>query len=526
MGFGPFRRLRLAGRVGLAVRAGLERLERMRRGSGAVIGLRRDRRARGPGFPPAGRRAYRFDTQRALEPPRAPGYSSLMPSERYDIAILGGGNAAFGVTVPAREAGLKVLMVEARDLGGTCPNRGCTPKKVLVAAAHAMHEIARAPAHGIKIGRPSLDWTALIDREKDLIRGIPDRLAGTLRERGVDLIRGHGKFLGPNAIEAGGRRIEAGHIVIATGSKPRPLPIPGAELMITSDDVLSERSLPASVLFVGGGVIALEFGHVYARAGAQVTILEVLPRLLPALDADAVRELRKESERLGIKVHTGVEVKRVERAGGKLRTTFQQDGREIAVDSDRVVNGAGRIANVEDLDLDAAGIAHDGFKIALDDYLRSKSNPSVHVCGDVTASPQLSPVATYEGKIVGRNIVEGPRHKPDYASIPSAVYTVPSLATVGLSEEKARAQGLKIRVQVNDMLSWFSARTFAETVAWSKIIVEEETDRIVGAHFVGHAGEELINLFGLAMRHGIAAAQLRDFVFAYPSFSADIKSML
>jgi glutathione reductase (NADPH) len=454
------------------------------------------------------------------------GYSRFMPSETYDVAILGGGNAAFGATVPTREAGLKVLMVEGRDLGGTCPNRGCTPKKVLVAAVHALHEIGQAHVHGIKVGKPNLDWTALIDREKELIRGIPDRLAKTLQERGVDLIRDHGKFVGPNAIEAAGRRIEAKHVVIATGSKPRPLPIPGAELMITSDEVLSERTLPGSVVFVGGGVIALEFSHVYRRAGAEVTILEVLPRLLPALDADAVQQVHKESERLGIRVHTGVKVKRVEKVGDKLRTTFEKDGKEISVDSDRVVNGAGRIANVDRLDLDAAAITHDGFKIPLDDYLRAKSNPAVYVCGDVTAAPQLSPIATYEGKIVGRNIVEGAKHKPDYANIPSCVFTVPALATVGLSEEKAKEKGLKTRVQVNDMLSWFSARTFAETVAWSKIIVEEATDRIVGAHFVGHSGEELINLFGLAMQHGITASQIRDFVFAYPTFSADIKSML
>jgi len=449
-----------------------------------------------------------------------------MPSEIYDVAILGGGNAGFGVTVPTRAAGLKVVMVEARDLGGTCPNRGCTPKKVLVAAAHALHEIAQAHVHCISVGKPVLDWAGLIDREKELISGIPESLAETLEERGVELIRDHVRFVGPNEVEAGPHRIEAKRIVIATGSKPRPLPIEGAELMITSDEVLSERKLPASVVFVGGGVIALEFSHVYARAGVDVTILEVLPRLLPALDEDAVEEVRKESERIGIKVHTGVKVKRVEKTSKRLRTVFEVAGKEHLVKSDRVVNGAGRIANVAELDLDAGKVGHDSFRIAVDDYLRSQTNPSVYVCGDVTASPQLSPIATYEGRLVGRNIVEGATHKPDYASIPSAVYTVPALASVGLSEAKAREQGLKTKVQVNDMEYWFSTRTFAETVAWSKIIVDEDTDRIVGAHFVGHAGEELINLFGLAMKHGITASQIRDFVFAYPTFSADIKSML
>jgi len=448
-------------------------------------------------------------------------------SEAYDVVIVGGGNAAFGVTVPTRKAGLKVVMIEDRDLGGTCPNRGCTPKKALVAAAHALHEIGQAHVHCISVGKPTLDWTALIDREKEMISGIPDSLAETLQERGVELIRDQAKFVGPNTVKVGGREIEAKHIVIATGSKHRPLPIPGAELMITSDEVLSEPELPESVLFVGGGVIALEFGHVYARAGAKVTVLEVLPQLLPALDADAVEQVRKESRRIGIVVHTGVKVKRVERASKRLRTVFEVDGKELSIESDRVVNGAGRIANVDQLDLEAGNIAHEGCRVSVDETMRSTSNPSVHLCGDVLSGPpQLSPIATYEGRLVGANIVEGPKHRPDYANLPSCVYTIPALATVGLSEAKAKDKGLKTRTQVNDMEYWFSTRTFAETAAWSKIIINEASDAIVGAHFVGHSGEELINIFGLAMKHGIKASQIRDFIFAYPTFSADIKHML
>jgi glutathione reductase (NADPH) len=448
-------------------------------------------------------------------------------SEAYDVVIVGGGNAAFGVTVPTRKAGLKVVMIEDRDLGGTCPNRGCTPKKALVAAAHALHEIGQAHVHCISVGKPTLDWAALIDREKEMIAGIPDSLAETLQERGVELIRDQAKFVGPNTVEVGGREIEAKHIVIATGSKHRPLPIPGAELMITSDEVLSEPELPESVLFVGGGVIALEFGHVYARAGAKVTVLEVLPQLLPALDADAVEQVRKESRRIGIVVHTGVKVKRVERASKRLRTVFEVDDKELSIESDRVVNGAGRIANVDQLDLEAGNIAHEGFRVSVDETMRSTSNPSVHLCGDVLSGPpQLSPIATYEGRLVGANIVEGPKHRPDYANLPSCVYTIPALATVGLSEAKAKDKGLKTRTQVNDMEYWFSTRTFAETAAWSKIIINEASDAIVGAHFVGHSGEELINIFGLAMKHGIKASQIRDFIFAYPTFSADIKHML
>ena len=168
----------------------------------------------------------------------------------------------------------------------------------------------------------------------------------------------------------------------------------------------------------------------------------------------------------------------------------------------------GRVANVDMLDLAAGHVEHANGRVAVDRHLRSTSNPLVHVCGDaVPTSPQLSPIATYEGDIVGRNIVEGPKYSPDYASMATSVYTVPALAAVGLTEAAARQKGFAIDVHTNDMHNWFSAKTYAETVAWSKIIVDQTTDRILGAHFVGHSGQELVNLFGLAMRFGLTAAR-------------------
>ena len=195
------------------------------------------------------------------------------------------------------------------------------------------------------------------------------------------------------------RLLEAEHIAIATGSRPRPLDIPGAELLKISDDMLSNTELPESVVFVGGGVISLEFGHVYARAGVKVTILEVLPRLLPALDSDAVALLQQESERIGIRVHTGVRIERIERAADRLRVHFTNGNDEAAIETDWAVNGAGRVANIDRLDLAAANVTHARGRIDLDPFLRSTSNPHVHVCGDAVANwPQLSPIATYEGQ--------------------------------------------------------------------------------------------------------------------------------
>lgn len=447
-------------------------------------------------------------------------------AERFDIIIIGGGNAGFGVSAVAHEAGKKIAFIEERDFGGTCPNRGCTPKKVLVAAAHALDEIARAETHGITVGKPKLDWAALIDREKDLIAPLPDAMAGVAKKRAT-VFEGQARFSGPNAVVVNGTALEADNLVIATGSTPRPLPIPGAELMITSDDVLSERTQPKDVVFIGGGVIALEFSHVYARAGTKVTILEALPAILPQVDADAADVVRQESERLGIVIKTGVRVGEIAEQGGRLRVRYEADGREQTVDADRVVNGAGRIANVADLDLDAANVAHDDVAIDVDDHLRSTSNEAVWVCGDaLVGAPQLSPQATYEGRIVGHNIVNGPNETPDYSTVPYGVFTVPALAAVGLTEEQANEQGLDVAITVNDMSGWFSGKTYAETAAWAKVLVEKGSERIVGAHMVGHSAEELIHIFALAMRHGIAAAQLKDQPFAFPTFSADIKSLM
>ena len=446
-------------------------------------------------------------------------------TDRFDVIILGGGNAGFGVSAVAQEAGKSIAFVEEWDFGGTCPNRGCTPKKVLVAAAHALHEIEIAGAHGIEVGKPRLDWGKLIDREKDMIGFIPEAMAGVAAKRGT-VFKGHGRFAGPNAVDVDGTVIEGDNIVIATGSKPRPLPIPGAEHLITSDEVLSERDLPEEVVFIGGGVIAMEFSHVYARAGARVTILEVLPRLLPRMDADAVAAVQAESERLGIAVKTGVTVKEIAEAGSKLRVVFEHEGREESLEAARIVNGAGRIANLDTLDLEAGGVAHDGLRVELDDYLRSTSNPAVWACGDaLVTSAQLSPLATYEGRLVGRNIVEGPTVKPDYAVVPSCVYTVPALSSVGLSEEEARERDIDVAVSVNEMTGWFSGKSYAETVAWAKVLVDKASDRIVGAHMVGHQGEELIHLFALAMKHGITASAFKDTLFAFPTFSSDAKNL-
>ncbi len=449
-----------------------------------------------------------------------------MPSD-YDVLVLGAGNAGLAAAGAARAAGQRVGVVEGRDVGGVCPLRGCVPKKVLVAAAQALDAIARAEIHQISVGPAKLDWPRLIERERTFVDGVPEEFEKSLANRGIDLVRGRARFTGPNEIAVGGRRYTASRIVVATGSTPRPLPIPGAEHLITSDDILELSSLPESITFVGAGVIAFEFAHVLARAGTRVTLLEVAPRVLPTLDADATDWIAKLTRDLGVQIETSVTIDRIEKRSDGHEIHYRVDGHKAVASSQAVANGAGRVADLAGLDLVAAGITLDRGRIELDGYLRSVENPDVFFAGDaIPGRPQLSPLATYEGRVVGHNLTHHELQAAEYGFQPGAVYTVPALATVGLSEEEAAEAGLDFEVRTNDMREWRSARTYGETAAWAKVLLEKGSGRILGAHLVGHGAEETIHTFVLAIEKGIPASEIASRVYAYPTVHADLKFLV
>jgi glutathione reductase (NADPH) len=433
-------------------------------------------------------------------------------SEGWDVIVLGAGNAGQGAAGVLREAGKSVAIVEERDVGGVCPLRGCVPKKVLVAAAEVLDVIARAGDQGVKVERASIDWPKLMGRKREILAGTSESMEKSLASRGIDLIRGSARFVAPDAIEVEGRRMSATTFVIATGSRPRTLPIPGAEHMKTSDDVLELDALPGSVAFIGAGVVALELSHVLARAGAKVTIIEAAARPLPALDADAVAQITAATTRIGVDVHVDAKVVSIE--PGVVHWEDASGSHETR--ADMIVNGAGRVANLDSLNLGAAGVELDR-GVRLGGPFQSATNPRVFVAGDALAgTPQLSPIATYEGRLVGRTILGAPV-AAEYRSIPSCVYTIPTLATVGANEGKT--------VKVNDMTSWRSGRTYAEAFAWAKVVLDDD-DKIIGAHLVGHGAAETIHAFAFAMRHGLRARDLKETVYAYPTFHADIKYLV
>jgi glutathione reductase (NADPH) len=317
-------------------------------------------------------------------------------------------------------------------------------------------------------------------------------------------------------------------IVIAAGARPADLPIAGREHLLTSDAFLELPTLPASLVFVGGGYIAFEFAHVAARAGAQVTILHRGARPLEAFDPDLVERLVARSRALGIRVEVGAEVLAVEPVDGRYRTTFSNGRHEALVDADVVIHGAGRVPDVDELDLDTGQVSHTREGIEVNTYFQSTSNPRVYAAGDCAATDglALSPVAAYEGRIVSENLLRGNLVRAEYTAIPSVTFTVPPLARVGLDEDQGRGKGLKFTVHHEDTGTWYSSLRLGESCSAFKVLVEETTGQILGAHLLGPNADETINLFALAMRTGIPAVRFKEMFRAYPTHASDTAYMV
>jgi glutathione reductase (NADPH) len=329
-------------------------------------------------------------------------------------------------------------------------------------------------------------------------------------------------------VSVDGNRLESRFVAIAAGSKPAALPIPGAEHLLTSDDSLDLHQLPGTIAFIGGGYISFEFAHIAARAGAKPTILHEDNRLLAHFDRDLVERVLDKSRRVGIDIRFDSRVDRIEEVGGGVRVYANGHGANEPVEAGMVVHGAGRIPDIDDLDLDAGGIERDGRRLRLTPHLQSASNPAVYAAGDAAATgPMLTPVSEIDGEVVAENLLAGtPKHVPDYRGVPSAVFTIPPLASVGLTEQEARDRNLNFRVQQADVSGWYSARRVREDTAAFKVLIENGSDRVLGAHIIGPNAEEAINLFALTIRLGLSTRDLRRVVPAYPSEGSNLAYML
>jgi glutathione reductase (NADPH) len=381
---------------------------------------------------------------------------------------------------------------------------------------------------GIQAEKLQIDWPKLMRFKRSFTEPVPKRREDEFAKAGIVAFHGRAHFAGPTTLQVGEETLEGRYVVIAAGEAPADLKIPGAEYVTTSDQFLELNELPRRILFIGGGYIAFEFAHVAARAGSQVTVLHRGPRPLGLFDPDLVDQLVERTRELGIDVHLGTEAIGLEKSSAQLIVRALASGETDTFQTEMVVHAAGRVPDIDDLNLDAVGIEWERRGVRVNEFLQSVSIPAVYAAGDAAASggPPLAPVASYEGQIVAANLLKGNHQRANYLGIPSVAFTIPQLAAVGLSERGACEQDLKFRVK-NEMTStWYSSRRVAETCSGYKVLVEEGTDRILGAHILGSEAGEVINLFALAIRSGMRATDLKHMLFAYPTSGSNVTRML
>ena len=445
-----------------------------------------------------------------------------------DVIVLGTGTAAQTVAYTCREAGWSVAVVDYHPFGGTCQLRGCDPKKVLVGVSELVDWSRRMQGNGISAPGLSLAWPDLIRFKRTFTDPVPESQEQSFEQAGITTRHGRAHFVDQTSVQVGEETLVGRHVVIATGARHAPLGIPGEEHLTTSTQFLELDELPRHIVFVGGGYIAFEFAHIAARAGAQVQVLHRGSRPLEKFDPDLVAMLVQASRELGIEVHVNKAVVAIERQGDHSLVHARTGAQEQTVEADLVVHAAGRVPEIDDLELEVAGVAREKGGVSVNNYLQSVSNPAVYAVGDAVASGgfPLTPVAGMQGGIVASNLLEGNRQTPNYTGIPSVVFTTPPLARVGLLEETARAQGLRFTTHHEDTSSWYSSRRVSLSHTGYKVLVEEGTDRILGAHLLGLHAEEVINLFALAIRAGLRASDLKTMVYAYPTSASDISYMV
>ena len=445
--------------------------------------------------------------------------------QKYDVVIVGTGTAGYTAAYKLKKGGKTVAMIDKQPYGGTCAIRGCQPKKYLVAAAEAVERAAAL--QGKALGAPpAMIWEDLM-RSKNLFTDpVPQKTEAGFRKAGMDTYHGEAAFSGPRSLTVGEDELSADEIIVAAGALPRPLDIPGRELAETSDDFLNLKSMPASILFIGGGYISFEFAHVAVRAGARVTIVHRSARPLPRFDGTLVERLVAATQAAGIQVVTDMPVVAIEKVGEKRRVIAGKD-RQEAFEADRVFHGAGRVPDIAALTLEKGNVRFTDRGITVNRFMQSVSNPAVYAIGDAADTPlQLAPAADMEALVAARNIAGGNRVAMDYRAVPSVVFTLPPLASVGMTETEAEKKGIRFTINAGDASGWPSSLRIGQAHAFYKVLIEPESRMILGAHLLGHNASEMINIFAMAMKFNLKADDLKSVLWAYPTHISDIKYMV
>lgn len=446
--------------------------------------------------------------------------------KEYDLLVIGTGSAGSITATKCKKEGWSVAIIDDRPLGGTCSQRGCDPKKILVEAAELIDWNERMQEKGIE-GDSKINWPELMEFKRTFTRSIPEDTEEKYEKLGIDMYHGKAVFHSENELKVCSDVLKGKYILIASGAEPIKMGIEGEEYLTKSDEFMELESLPKKIVFIGGGFISFEFAHLAARAGSEVHILHRSENALKHFDQDLVKMLIKRTEEIGVHIHLNTPVIGIEKCGDSFVVKGEQDDRQVEWKADLVVHGAGRTPAL-DIDLEKGNVQRDKQGVCVNEYMQSLSNPYVYAAGDVASSdaPPLTPVATTESHVVASNLLKGNNKTADYPVVPSVVYTVPKLSSVGMSEQEAKNSGLKIYVKSQDTTEWFTYKQTNEGAAAFKVIIDQEKDVVLGAHFLGGGADELINLFAMAIRFQIPLLELKKMPFAYPTVASDISYML
>ncbi|MCH9688671.1 MAG: glutathione-disulfide reductase [Deltaproteobacteria bacterium] len=440
----------------------------------------------------------------------------------FDLFTIGAGSGGVAASRRAASYGARVAICESSRVGGTCVLRGCVPKKLLVYASHLRDELEDAAGYGWTVGETSLDWARLIeakDAELDRLNGVYLRMLGNAK---VEIIEGRGTVVDPHTVDVDGTRYTAERILVATGGWPFIPPTPGAELGITSNEALDLKEIPRRIVIVGGGYIAVEFAGIFAGAGSQVTMLLRGYNVLRGFDDDVHAALAEEMKRRGIEIKSHTDIESVERKGDGVVVRCRGDQEHEA---DVLMWATGRRPNTAGLGLAELGVVMDGHgAIEVDQWSRTQV-PSIYAIGDATTRLNLTPVAIADGRAMAETLFNDNPTEIDHQVVPTAVFSQPQVGTVGLTEKEARAKHEHVDVYRTNFRPMKHVLPGREERTMMKLLVDRDTDRVLGVHMVGPDAGEIIQGFGVALRCGATKAQFDATVGIHPTSAEEFVTM-
>ena len=439
--------------------------------------------------------------------------------ERYDIIVIGSGPGGYVAAIRAAQCGKRVAIVEKADAGGVCLNWGCIPTKALVRSAQVFADCKAAATYGVSIeGEVKPDWTKMVERERMVATTMNKGVQFLLKKNNIDLLAGFGSLKAANIVDVDGVEYEAGSVILATGARPRVMPfmpIDGKHI-ISSKEALVLPELPETMVVVGSGAIGSEFAYIYATLGVKVTIVEYMPQIMPLEDEDTAKAMERAFRKLKATVMTSTTVKQVSvREDGKCLIDIEGKKGEQTLEADIVLSAVGIKSNIENLGLEALGIEVERDKIKVDEHFKT-SVDGVYAIGDIVATPALAHVASAEAIHCVEHICGLNPEPIDYSTIPSCIFTSPEVASVGLTEQQVKAQGIDYKVGKFPYTASGKATAAGERDGFVKLIFDAE-EKLLGAHFVGHNVTEMIGEPTLAKVLGVNAHRIARTIHAHPS---------